>query len=239
MLTIYPQNPGTYCFLNKVNNKVYIGSAQCLYNRINNHLNGKQSNLLLQRAIKKYGLISFNIIYVITESHAEAKMQEQLMLDYLFQNNVPKYNISAYAYGGDGSNAKVRYALEVNNPSIIYTFKSSIEAAAFTKGSTGHIASSCKNAKPLNGSGRWLFSDVSIDDLKAKFNKLTQAKIKGINNYSNGFILINKITKKQSQVFYTIYEPQKQGYNINPGNLSQCLLGNLRTVNGYYVTPCI
>jgi group I intron endonuclease len=235
----FPKQPGTYCFLNAVNNKVYVGSAQCLNTRLNSHLKNCNSNKLLQNSIKKHSLKAFNITYVTTETHAEALMQEQLMLNYLFQNNIPKYNLSANAYGGDGSDAKIRYALEINSPSLVYTFKSSIEAESFTKVNRGNVSHSCKNAKPLNGSGRWLFSDISIDDLKTKFNNLTKAEIKGSNNYSKGFILINKITNKQSQIFYNAYEPQKAKLKIQPGNLKSCLLGNLRTVNGYYVALCI
>jgi hypothetical protein len=161
------------------------------------------------------------------------------MLDYLFKNNIPKYNLSSNAYGGDGYNAKVRYALEVNNPSNIYIFKSAHSAKNFTRVLCGNISLSCKNAKPYNGLGRWLFSDISINDLKVKFNNLTQTNIKGINDYSNGFILINKITKKQSQVFYKLEEPPKYGIKINCSNLSACLVGLRKTVNGYYVALCI
>jgi hypothetical protein len=210
-----------------------VGSAKCPYTRINNHLNGLWSNKLLQDSIVKRGLKAYSITYVVTKTHAEAKMQEQLMLDYLFQNNIPKYNLSANAYGGDGSNAKVIYTLEVNNPNNIYIFKSSIEAANFTNVFQGHIHIGCKNAKPLNGNKRWLFSDISIDDLKAKFNNLTLFEIKGRCNRL--FMLVNKINGEQSQIFNSVYEPQKQGYKINQGSLSKCLLGNRRTANGYYV----
>ncbi len=40
MTMICPQQPGTYCFHNIINSKVYVGSAQCLFTRINNHLKG-------------------------------------------------------------------------------------------------------------------------------------------------------------------------------------------------------
>ena len=256
---MFPKLPGVYCFKNSINNKVYIGSAQCLSARINNHINNRNSNPHLQNAIKKHGLKVFNIAYVTTKTHAEALMQEQLILDYLFQNDVPKYNLSLSATGGKtladysnhakisekggGSNSKVRFALEVKDPSSIYSFKSSYEAAEFTKVPRSKIPYSCKNAKPENSeSGRWLFSDVSIDDLKTRFNNLTRAEIKGSNNTRDkdrGFILINKITGEQSQVFYSVYEPQRQGYKIFGSNLSQCLLGNGRTINGHYVSLCI
>jgi group I intron endonuclease len=70
---LYPQQPGTYCFHNTINNKVYVGSAKCLYTRINNHFKNKGSNKLLQNSIKKRGLEVYNIAYVITETHAQAK----------------------------------------------------------------------------------------------------------------------------------------------------------------------
>jgi hypothetical protein len=241
--------PGTYCFLNTINNKVYVGSAQCLNTRINHHLKGLHSNPLLQNALKKYGLKAFNITYVITETHAEARMQEQLLLDYIFQNNVPKYNLSPVAGGGktlinysnhNSQSRKIYYALEVNNSNNIYTFESGYEANKFTNVLRSSISDSCKKGKPYNSeSGRWLFSDVSINNLKAQLNNLTQKEIKGLNNYSKGFILINKITRKQSQIFYSSSDPIKYGYILHQSSLIQCLLGKLKSVNGYYITLCI
>jgi group I intron endonuclease len=235
---MYPQQPGTYCFWNKV----YVGSTKCLYTRINQHIKGCKSNKLLQRAIIKYGLKAFSITYLITEAHTEAKRQEQLILDYIFKNNTPKYNLSANAYGGDGSNAIVRYALEVNNANLIYIFKSSIEAESFTGVASGNIFRSCKKTSLENGKGRWLFSDVSKADLEKKFKTLGQKKITG-NKETNtsrdktrGFILIDKKTKTFSPVFYKLKEPLVYGYKIHIGNLSKCLLGKRKTINGYYVS---
>jgi hypothetical protein len=51
---------GIYSFINTVNGKQYIGSAKDLYLRLNEHLNNKKSNLLLQAAFDKYGLDKFN-----------------------------------------------------------------------------------------------------------------------------------------------------------------------------------
>jgi group I intron endonuclease len=252
---VFPKQPGVYCFKNTVNNKVYIGSAQCLYTRINMHLKAKYSNRHLQSAIKYYGIDSFCITYQVLETKEQALCLEQMLLDYIFKLSINCYNIADKVSGGcigtkenhrklsytnKGYNAKVRYALEVNSPNKIYTFKSSYEAANFTGVPQGRVPYSCKNAKPYNGSGRWLFSDISIDDLKAKFNNLTKKEIKGINNYySKGFILINKVTSVSSEIFYSICELQRKNPKINPGQLCNCLLGNRKTVNGYYVTLCI
>lgn len=238
---MYPQQPGTYCFLNIINNKVYIGSTQCLNTRINHHIKGIKSNKYLQRSIDKYTINNFKISYVITETQTEALIQEQLMLDYLFQNNVPKYNLNPNAVGGAGLTAKIRFALEVNNPETIYIFKSSIKAENFTGVASGNIFRGCKAANPENGKGRWLFSDVSEADLKTKFKFLEHKKLIGnkeTNNSRNkkqGFKLINKKTGEISQIFYKLEEPLIYGYKIHVGNLSQCLLGNRKTVNGYQI----
>jgi hypothetical protein len=56
---------GIYGFICKTNNKLYIGSSIKLSIRFNKHINGIQSNILLQRAINKYNLQDF--IFIIFE----------------------------------------------------------------------------------------------------------------------------------------------------------------------------
>jgi group I intron endonuclease len=51
---------GIYSFINKMNEKQYIGSAKDLYLRLNEHLSHRKSNKALQAAISKYGLDNFN-----------------------------------------------------------------------------------------------------------------------------------------------------------------------------------
>jgi GIY-YIG catalytic domain len=192
----YPTQPGVYCFWNKVSNKIYVGSALCLNKRIKKHLSKSCTNQHLQNAIKYYGIDSFCITYYILESFKAALYFEQMLLNFIFTKNIECYNISKIATGvllknynihqsfceaGGGSKAKIRYALEVNNPDIIHTFKSSVEAANFTKVPSGKVSYSCSIAKPYNSeSGRWLFSDVSEADLAYKFNNLTRKEIKGL-----------------------------------------------------------
>jgi group I intron endonuclease len=250
---MFSKQPGVYCFKNTVNNKVYIGSAQCLNARINKHLKARDSNPHLQNAIGHYGIDSFCITYQVLETKEEALCLEQMLLDYIFKLNISCYNIANKVSGGcvgtkenhrklcskgNGSKAKVRYSLEVNNPEIIYTFKSSYEAEAFTKVLNKYISTACKTASPCNSElGRWLFSDVSKADLINKFNNLTKAQIKGAGNKK--FILINNKTQQESQIFNSVYEPLKQGLKVNPSNLSMCLMGKLKTVNGYRVSLVI
>ena len=50
---------GIYSFQCLITNDYYIGSAQNLYNRFYLHTGGYHSNIILQNAIKKYGLQNF------------------------------------------------------------------------------------------------------------------------------------------------------------------------------------
>jgi len=86
---------GIYCFRHITSGKMYIGQALNLSLRIIQHIKGNNSNVLLQRAIKRYGISSFE--FLVVEFVAETSLlttREQLHLDLLF--NLPKdlrYNI--------------------------------------------------------------------------------------------------------------------------------------------------
>lgn len=53
---------GVYGLKHVKSSKQYIGSSINLYSRLMAHIKGRDSNLRLQRSIKKYGLKSFNIV---------------------------------------------------------------------------------------------------------------------------------------------------------------------------------
>src|SRR6266481_2151866 len=53
---------GVYGFIHIKSSKQYIGSSLNLYSRLMNHIKGRNSNLRLQRSIKKHGLKSFCIV---------------------------------------------------------------------------------------------------------------------------------------------------------------------------------
>jgi GIY-YIG catalytic domain len=53
---------GVYGLIYVKSSKQYIGSSLNLYSRLMDHIKGRDSNLRLQRSIKKYGLKSFNIV---------------------------------------------------------------------------------------------------------------------------------------------------------------------------------
>jgi hypothetical protein len=53
---------GVYGFIHVKSSKKYIGSSVNLYSRIMDHIKRRNSNLRLQRSIKKYGLKSFKVV---------------------------------------------------------------------------------------------------------------------------------------------------------------------------------
>lgn len=53
---------GVYAIVNTESGYQYIGSSQDLYNRLMDHIKGRDSNIRLQRAINKHGLGKFKIV---------------------------------------------------------------------------------------------------------------------------------------------------------------------------------
>jgi group I intron endonuclease len=76
---------GIYCFRHITSGKIYIGQALNLSVRLMMHINGHNSNIHLQRAIKKYGLEAFEFIVVeFVEDTSLLTTREQVHLDWLF-----------------------------------------------------------------------------------------------------------------------------------------------------------
>jgi len=90
---------GIYCFRHIASGKIYIGQAVDLSVRIIQHLNGLSSNILLQRALKKYGLAAFEFIVMeFVKDTSLLTTREQLHLDWLFSlSSEFRYNILSTA----------------------------------------------------------------------------------------------------------------------------------------------
>lgn len=85
---------GIYRWVNKINNKSYIGSATNLTKRLSEHLNkesyaNKKSNLNLQKAFKKYGYSKFRLEILEYCNIFNLILKEQYYMDLL----KPEYNI--------------------------------------------------------------------------------------------------------------------------------------------------
>jgi len=86
---------GIYCFHHITSGKKYIGQAVDLSVRLIDHIKGRESNIHLQRARKKYGVNNFEFIVVeFVENTSLLTTREQLHLDWLFSlSSELRYNI--------------------------------------------------------------------------------------------------------------------------------------------------
>lgn len=92
-----PSTPGVYRLWNKITNKIYIGSAKNLGKRIPRRFSSRCQNPHLKHSIKKYGKDNFSITWFETNDFLE---EEQTLLDYVFENKIPTFNVSRKAGGG-------------------------------------------------------------------------------------------------------------------------------------------
>lgn len=92
---------GCYIWNNLFNGKMYVGSSLDLASRISDHLGAPQrSNILLQRAFKKYGPDNFKLILIIIP---DALKESILTLEqYIIDTLRPAYNISPTAESAAG-----------------------------------------------------------------------------------------------------------------------------------------
>jgi group I intron endonuclease len=98
---------GIYSFINKVNEKQYIGSAKDLYLRLNEHLSYRKSNKALQAAISKYGLDNFNFCiyeyFTYVDKTTSFKLLTELETMYIKKFNFSNlYNFLENASSSEG-----------------------------------------------------------------------------------------------------------------------------------------
>lgn len=98
-----PDIPGIYLFKNTINGKVYIGQANCLKTRLNQHKTFINDGLYFHNALLKYGLDNFEyyILEVFTDLNKDAQNESEKYFIKKFKSNNPQfgYNLTE---GGDG-----------------------------------------------------------------------------------------------------------------------------------------
>lgn len=91
---------GIYLCINLINEKIYVGSAGInnMYRRYSGHLlNSRGGSILVNRAVKKYGLKNFTFIVVETISDGK-NVTELLKLEQKYIDTLnPEYNIAKIA----------------------------------------------------------------------------------------------------------------------------------------------
>jgi hypothetical protein len=95
-----PNTPGVYCVWNKINNKVYVGSAKDLNARISKHFSSQCDRLKLKKEITDYGEENFSVTWHETE---DLFPEEQKLLDFVFTLEPElRLNIARKAGGNPG-----------------------------------------------------------------------------------------------------------------------------------------
>lgn len=97
---------GIYLVVNLANRKYYVGSAVIgnIYMRMHKHLFSKMGNILVGRAVEKYGLNNFVFLVLEIVPHQDT-VDVKLLLereDYYIKSMSPEYNIAPLATNSTG-----------------------------------------------------------------------------------------------------------------------------------------
>ena len=98
---------GIYGVFNTISTRLYAGSAYSLYKRISTHLSTpSRSNVILQHALRKYGVRNFKIIVFETINRSDPNFKQLLKdAENYYLNTIPKpmlYNILYQAHTSVG-----------------------------------------------------------------------------------------------------------------------------------------
>lgn len=107
----FMRETGVYAIINKINNKIYIGSASNNFqHRYKTHLRllkeNKHHSILLQRAINKHGLsnFQFKIIEIISDKNIILDREQYWLDKYESYNPNKGYNICKNSHNTKGFN---------------------------------------------------------------------------------------------------------------------------------------
>ena len=93
---------GVYCWVNKVNGNKYVGSSTNIYKRLSDYFKASYylrcKNLVIAKAIIKYGLINFALIILEIVHPDDTITAEQSWMDKL----KPEYNVAKIAANNSG-----------------------------------------------------------------------------------------------------------------------------------------
>lgn len=105
MRAFLKRKAGIYFWINLLDNKIYIGSAVCLWRRFLSYYNSftkenRRNNIKLKYAIKKYGLtyFRFGVIKILNNDKKLLRVEEQSILDSILPFGSIGYNISKSAF---------------------------------------------------------------------------------------------------------------------------------------------
>jgi len=91
-----------YCFINRINDKKYIGKTNNLKKRLNAHKNASGANPHFHRAIKKYGINEFDFNIIGEYSTEKEALEMEIYYIDLYKANNRKYGYNL-TKGGEGT----------------------------------------------------------------------------------------------------------------------------------------
>lgn len=96
---------GIYAWVNKLNNKVYVGSGVILYNRLSDYYSDAylkaSKNMLITKALKKYGMANFKLFIIEHTNTGNLIEREQYWIDILkaeYNTNPVAGNTTGYIH---------------------------------------------------------------------------------------------------------------------------------------------
>ena len=231
--------PGVYEIVNKINNKVYIGSTKNIRKRRNYHFrylkNNNHPNKKLQNAYNKYGEnnFSFNIIYRIVDFEDIVNLKEKLLnseqywMDYYNSYGIGGYNIAKIAGSclgikmSESQKIMLRKAHAKNSKPVInmdtgQIFESMSSARRHTGVQPFSISRACRGIAEIAGGFKWAFILNGKPDIK-EFK--TKRRV-SVANLSTG------------KIFKSIVEAAKF-YDICADKISRVCYGKSHLAGGF------
>lgn len=191
--------PGIYCFVNATNGNTYVGSAKNLRIRLKGHYLGTRSNLILQKAISKYGISQFYFVVLEYCEIEDLINREQFYIDQLN----PIYNILRVA----GS------SLGYQHTEVYKELFSGENHPFFGKTHTESTKDQIRESK--------LGSTISEDVKKKISDSLKSKDLSGTNNPFSGKTHTDESLRKMSEANSGAnhYNWNKPAHNVKPVSL--------------------
>lgn len=228
-LKICDQYVGIYMWLNKVNNKTYIGSSANLSSRLRSHFLGANSNKSLQKDIEKYGISNFIVsILEFIEYDSDLLNLKQKVLER------EQYYLNTICNADNPSDEfyKVSYNKNRIAESCLGTKKSEEHKRKLSIAKKGKKLTSehIKNIKDNHISkmeGYIHFSKIYGTTSKQKevLKYMSEKNKKAILQYSLDGVFIGE---------YSSMAEASNKLNISCGNISKNISGKIKTCNGFY-----
>lgn len=197
----FKDKSGIYCWINKTNNKIYIGSASLLPKRLSYYFQPAYINridMVITKSLLKYGLINFAL--AILEETSKDKKEILEREDYYLNNFKPEYNILSKAGNSLGYKHTPETLLKLSllNKGKKHTdlAKAKIGAASSAKTHTEETKDKIRNTI-LNSENNWA-DKVLITDLLGNKPILLKSKLAAAEYLGLTVSAISKREKRQT-----------------------------------------